>query len=146
MSDRRTSLSKAGRILKIVLNLLLAIPALGLGVMTLFSPYVPAGALSENAIAGIALLGTAAILFFDLYKPFLGGVLLIAWAVGFSMDFTFLSIFFRPVKSATKLFGQALLCYCLSSGCSRWYVRNSVKTHMNRPDIFRGRFSGRSGR
>ena len=73
--------------MKIVLNLLLAIPALGLGVMTLFSPYVPAGALSENAIAGIALLGTAAILFFDLYKPFLGGVLLISWAVVFAAVF-----------------------------------------------------------
>lgn len=87
MSIPSRSLARVGRVLQIGLNLLLAVPALGLGAMTLFSPDVPAGALLENVIVGIALLATSAILVFDIYRPITGGVLLIVWAVAFAFIF-----------------------------------------------------------
>lgn len=87
MSNRSIFSSKAGRILQVVLNLLLAVPAVGLGAITLISPDVPAEALAENAIVGLAMLATAAILVFDMFRPFSGGVLLIIWSLIFAAIF-----------------------------------------------------------
>jgi len=87
MGNPSAILPKVGRIFQIVLNFLLAVPAMGLGALTLYSPDAPAGALAENAVVGIALLGTAVILIFDVYRPFSGGVLLIVWAIAFAAIF-----------------------------------------------------------
>lgn len=87
MSDQKKSLNTVLRIVHIILNLLLAVPSIGIGAMTLISPDVPAEALTENAIVGVALLATAAVLIYDVFRPFSGGLLLLVWAVAFAILF-----------------------------------------------------------
>ena len=75
------------RIVQIALNLLVAVPAIGMGAITLVSPNVPPEAVTENAIVGVVLIATAAVLVFDMFRPLYGGVLLLAWAIVFGVTF-----------------------------------------------------------
>lgn len=87
MTDQKATLSSRLRIAQIVLNVLLAAPFLWLGITNLLSPNVPVETGTENTIVGAALLATAALLIYDVFKVFSGGVLLLVWAVGFSAVF-----------------------------------------------------------
>ncbi len=84
MSSQNNTQSTVLRIAQLILNLLLAVPSVAIGAVTLISPDVPAEALVENTIVGVALLATGALLTYGLFRPFSGGLLLLVWAVAFA--------------------------------------------------------------
>lgn len=71
----------------IVPEALLAIVFLALGAMTLFSPDVPEAALLENTLVGVILLTGAAVSSYAVFRPNVGGILMIAFAVLFGLTF-----------------------------------------------------------
>lgn len=74
-------------ITSIALNLLVAVPLLGLSALTLISPDVPPEALTENTYVGITLLTASLVLFYDLFRPISGGLLILVLVVPFSIMF-----------------------------------------------------------
>ena len=74
-------------IASITLNLLVAVPLLGIGALTLISPDVPPEALTENTYVGLTLLAGSFVLFYDLFRPTSGGLLILVLAVPFSILF-----------------------------------------------------------
>jgi len=87
MNDRTTTLNSGLRIAQMMLNVLLAVVFIWLGATSLVSPSVPAEVAVENTMVGVALLATAAVLIYDVFRAFSGGVLLLVWAVVFSSVF-----------------------------------------------------------
>jgi len=84
MSSQARQPGEGFRTTLIVLNLVVALPAIGLGLITLISPDVPAAAAAENTAVGAGLLATAVFLIYALFRPFSGGMLLLVWAVAFA--------------------------------------------------------------
>lgn len=72
---------------------LLALFFLVMGVANLVSPDVPSEALGENTRVCITLILTAAVIVYSFFSPFIGGWILLIWAIPFAAVFHFHPIF-----------------------------------------------------
>jgi len=70
-------------VITIVPAVLLASVFLFWGVHSLLNPFVPQELLAENTLVCAALILTAAVLIYALFRPYSGGFLLCIWAVPF---------------------------------------------------------------
>ncbi len=87
MDNHRTEPHDGLRNAQLVLNILLAVPVFLLGILTLFSPEGPGNALLENILVSTGLFGTTALLIYDIYRPFSGGLFLLIGAPAFAVLF-----------------------------------------------------------
>jgi hypothetical protein len=120
-------------ITSIGLNVLVAVPLMGLGALTLISPDVPPEALTENTYVGLTLLIASLVLFYDLFRPISGGLLILVLVLPFS-------IMFNAFHASELLMKSRVVGYD-----SFWTVAAIVLVILAGLSIVRGRLASSKG-